>query len=77
MSMFQTNSDKLLQAVISDEQLVSFYGYNPNDYNTISDALDSDFPVVQAIAKIISKNEQQESDREIYNEVSNLLKTSI
>ena len=34
MSTYQTNGDKILQAVIADEQLVNFYGYNPDDYNS-------------------------------------------
>lgn len=77
MSTYQTNGDKILQAVIADEQLVNFYSYNPNDYNSISDALDSDVAVIQAIAQIINRNEQKATEREIYNEVSNFLKTNI
>ena len=77
MSAYQTNSDKILQAVIADEQLINCYGYNPDDYVTISDALVSDIAVIQAIAQIIEKNEQKESEREIYNEVSNFLKVNI
>ena len=73
MSTYQTNDDKILQAVIADEQLVNFYGYNPNDYNSISDALYSDVAVIQAIAQIINRNEQKATEREIYNEVSNFL----
>ena len=73
MSTYQTNDDKILQAVIADEQLVNFYGYNPNDYNSISDALDSDVALIQAIAQIINRNEQKATEREIYNEVSNFL----
>jgi hypothetical protein len=33
MSTYQTNGDKILQAVIADEQLIKSYGYNPDDYN--------------------------------------------
>lgn len=77
MSTYQTNDDKILQAVIADEQLIKFYGYNPDDYSSIADALDSDIPVIQAIAKIINRNEQKATEKEIYNEVSNFLKTNI
>lgn len=77
MSTYQTNSDKILQAVIADEQLVNFYGYNPNDYSSISDALDSDIAVIRAIAQIINRNEQKATEREIYNEVGNFLKSNI
>lgn len=77
MSTYQTNGDKILQAVITDEQLINFYGYNPDDYRSISDALDSDIAVIQAIAQIINRNEQKATEREIYNEVSNYLKSNI
>ena len=77
MSTNQSNGDKILQAVIADERLVNFYGYNPNDYNRVVDALDSDVVVIQAIAKIIFRHEQGASEREIYNEVSNFLNSKI
>ena len=77
MSTYKTNGYKILQAVIADEQLIHFYGYNPDDYSSISDALYSDIPVIQAIAQIISQNEQKATEREIYNEVSNFLKSNI
>lgn len=77
MATYQTNGDKILQAVIADEQFVNFYGYNPEDYNSISDALDSDIAVIQAIAQIINRNEQNATEKEIYNEVSNFLKSNI
>lgn len=77
MSTYQTNGDKILQAVIADEQLIKFYDYNPDDYNSISDALESDIAVIQAIAQIINRNEQKATEKEIYNEVSNYLKSNI
>lgn len=77
MSTYQTNGDKILQAVITDEQLIKFYDYNPGDYRSISDALDSDIAVIQAIAQIINRNEQKATEKEIYNEVSNFLKSNI
>lgn len=77
MSTHQTNGDKILQAVISDERLVRFYGYNPDDFGSMSDALDSDIAVVWAIAQIINRNEQGATNPEIYNEVSNFLKSKI
>lgn len=77
MSTYQTNGDKILQAVIADEQLINFYGYNPDDFRLISDALDSDIVVIQAIAQIINRNEQKATEKEIYNEVSNYLRANI
>ena len=77
MSTYQTNGDKILQAVIADEQLINFYGYNPDDFRSISDALDSDITVIQAIAQIINRNEQKATEKKIYNEVSNYLRANI
>ena len=77
MNEYETNGDKILQAVIADERLVNFYGYNPNDYNTVVDALDSDTAIIQAIAKIIFRNEQGATEKEIYNEVSNFLSSNV
>ncbi len=77
MGVYKTNSDKILQAVIADEQLVSVYGYNPNDYNSIADAINSDCVVLNAIARIIVGYEQKLTEKEIYNEVSNFLKSMI
>lgn len=77
MSTYKTNGDKILQAVIADEQLLNFYGYNPDKFRSISEALDSEIAVIQAIAQIINRNEQKATEREIYNEVSNFLKANI
>lgn len=77
MSTYLTNGDKILLAVITDEELVKYYGYNPSDYDSLSSALESDVSVIQAIAQIINRNEQNATEREIYNEVSNYLKANI
>lgn len=77
MSVYQTKDDRMLQAVISDERLVNYYGYNPNDFTSMSDALNSDVVIVQAIAKIIDKSGQGCSVTEIYNEVRDLLTAKI
>jgi len=71
------NSDRILQAVISDVRLAEKVGYDPKAYQTISDALVSEYPIVYAIAKIIEKVEQGSTDKEIYNEVCHYLETTI
>ena len=77
MSIYKTNSDKMLQAVISDERLAAFYDYNPNDYSSISDALAADNAVIKAMALIISKSEQGANEKEIFNEVNDTLKNGL
>lgn len=72
-----TNSDRMLQSVLSDYRLVEYGGYKPDDYLTIDDALLSDNYVVHAVAQIIDGKENNSSDRDIYNIVTNYLKSTI
>lgn len=72
-----TNSDRMLQTVLSDEKLIAYGEYNVVDYQTIDQALNADNPVVVAVAKIINGLRRNLSENEIYNEVSNYLKTNI
>ncbi|MBQ0129857.1 MAG: hypothetical protein KBT57_08485 [bacterium] len=74
---YYTNSDKILQAVLSDVRLSEVAEYNPDDFDTVASAKDSDNPIVHAVAIIVEKVEQDASDKEIYNEVSNYLKNNI
>lgn len=77
MAKYFTNGDKVLQAVLSDERLINQGDYNPADFDTIIEALDSDNAVVCAVAKIIDGKENNATDREIYNEVTNYLKSNL
>lgn len=75
-----TNEDKMLQLVLSDSKLVSFYEYNPEEFQTIKDALDADNPVVVVVAKIIigvAGNTDKNTQKEVYNEVFNYLNQNI
>lgn len=70
------NENKMLQLVLSDNNLSSFYEYNAEDFPTIEDALRADNPVVVAVAKIISGisgNSEKGDQKEVYNEVFNYL----
>lgn len=77
MAKYFTNGDKVLHAVLSDERLINQGNYNPADFGTITEALDSDNAVVCAVAKIIDGKENKANDREIYNEVTNHLKRNL
>ena len=71
-----SNEDKMLQLVLSDNNLSSFYEYNPDDFSTIESALRAENPIVVAIAKIISGvngNSEKSIQKEVYNEVFNYL----
>lgn len=75
-----TNKDKMLQLVLSDEKLVTIYEYNPSDFLYLEDALNSENPIVVAVAKIIesiSKNTDKGTFKETYNEIFNYLNKTI
>lgn len=72
-----TNSDKMLQIILSDSKLAEYGEYNPADYETIEDALISENTIVVAVAKMIQGFQRNYSEKEIYNEVSNYLKNNL
>lgn len=75
-----SNEDKMLQLVLADSNLSSFYEYSPEDFQSIKDALKSDIPVVVAIAKIIrgiNGNTDKGIQKEVYNEVFNYLNKNL
>lgn len=74
------NKEKMLQLVLSDEKLRSFYEYNVEEFTTIKIALDSENPIVVAVAKIIDgigRDSDKGSFKETYNEVINYLNKNI
>lgn len=74
------NKDKMMRLVLSDESLSSFYEFNPQEYATIEDALDSENPIVASVAKIIvgvDGNSDKGTFKETYNEVVNYLNQNI
>lgn len=75
-----SNEDKMLQLVLSDKNLSSFYDFNAADFPTVKDALKADNPVVVAVAKIISRisgNSEKSTQKEVYTEVFNYLNGNI
>ena len=75
--MALTNSDKMLQTVLSDEKLIEYGNYNPEDYYTVDEALCSDNPIVVAVAKLINGVQRSYTSKEIYDEVRNYLTTNL
>lgn len=72
-----TNSDKMLQIVLSDLKLAEYGEYSPIDYETLEDALESDNAIIVAVAKMIQGLQRNYTEKEIYNEVSNYLKNNL
>ncbi|KAA6344022.1 hypothetical protein EZS27_008321 [termite gut metagenome] len=74
------NEDKMLQLVLSDNNLSSLYKYSAEDYQSISDALQSDDTVVVAVAKIIrgvAENSDKGIQKSVYQEVFNYLNQNL
>lgn len=51
--------------------------YNPDDYDSLQNALDDENVVISTVAKIIYYQLRGHSEREIYNEVTNFLKNNV
>jgi hypothetical protein len=74
------NEDKMLQLVLSDNNLSSFYEYNAENFSTVEDALRSDNPVIVAVAKIIrgvAENSDKGIQKSVYQEVFNYLNQNL
>lgn len=67
-----TKKDEILRLVLSNVKLIDKFGYNPNDYRFLSDALYAEDPIVVAVATIIDGVGQDNND-EIYKKVFNYL----
>lgn len=74
------NQDKMFLSVIQDPTLVKLYEYDPNEYEDIQDGLNSNSPVIVAIAKIVSGlngSLDPTSFKNLYNEVFSYLNTNL
>ena len=69
--------DKMLQAVLMDEKLMSFGEYSPNECTSLAQALYSDNCIINAVARIIERGRSGRSETEIYREISEYLKSNI
>lgn len=71
--MARNNDNKMLQAVLLNEQLMKFGGYTPSDISTIEQALDSDNHVINAVAQIIKRTGEGASEKELWKEIDKYL----
>lgn len=77
MAKYLTNSDRVLQSVLQNEKLAEAYSFNPSDYETVDEALQSDNYLVCTIAKIIEGKNEDKTDKQLYNEINNYLNGKI
>lgn len=74
---YTSNNDKMLEAVLTDPDLMKFGDYNPAEFTSIYQAIDSDNVVVSAVAQIIKRSAEQATEKEIYKEVTEYLKRNV
>lgn len=72
-----SNNDKMLQAVLLNERLMTFGKYTPADIGSIYQALDSDNVVINTVAQIIKRTDEGATEKELWNEISKYLKDNI
>lgn len=72
-----SNNDKMLQAVLMNEQLMKVGNYTSNEISTIYVALDSDNPVINVVAQIIKRSGEGATERELWKEINDYLKRNI
>ena len=71
------NKDKMLQAVLYNERLMKFGGYTPSDVNTIYEALSSENCVINAVAQIIYRTEEGDSEGELWKSINKYLMDNV
>lgn len=71
------NTDKMLQAVLLNERLMKFGNYNVSDIPKIDQTLDSGNYVINVVAQIIKRTNEDASDKELWKEVNEYLKRNV
>lgn len=71
--MARINDNKMLQAVLLNENLMKLGNYTPKDISTIEQALVSDNYVINAVAQIIKGIGEGVSERELWKAINKYL----
>lgn len=72
---YKSNLDKMLEAVLLDEQLMKFGKYEAYEVGNIYQALESDNYVINVVAQIIKRcSEDDAKESEIWREINDYLK---
>lgn len=75
--MARNNDNKMLQAVLLDENLMKFGRYTAADISTIDQALDSDNYVINAVAQIIKRIGEGATEKELWKEINKYLMDNV
>ncbi len=74
---YTTNNDKMLEAVLTDSELMKYGKYTPSEITSVYQAVSSDNLVVSAVAQIIQRASEGATEKEIYKEVTEYLKKNV
>lgn len=72
-----TNKDKMLTAVLVNKDLMDFGKYHESDFTSFDQALLSDNLIVRTVARIIQGHSDANSEKSIYNEITDYLKKNV
>ena len=74
---YNENYNKILEAVLLDEELMKYAQYELSEISSLEYALGSDNAIVKAVATIVAGLSEDMSEKEIYNTVNDLLKKKL
>ena len=74
---YTTNNDKMLEAVLTNTDLMKYGNYGPDDITSVYQAIASDNTIVSAVAQIIKRTADEATEKEIYKEVTEYLKKNV
>lgn len=67
----------MLQAVLSNDELRKFGNYTLAEVSTLYKALDSDNYVINAVAQIIKRTDEEASKSGLWREINDYLKKNV
>ncbi len=74
---YQTNNDKMLEAVLSNPELMAFGKYSCAEIPPLLPALCSDNTVICTVAQIIKRASEGATEKEIYKEITDYLNKNV
>lgn len=74
---YQTNDDKMLEAVLSDTALMAFGKYSQAEIPPLHEAVYSDNTVISTVAQIIKQNAEHATENEIYKVITSYLNKNV
>ena len=74
---YASNNDKMLEAVLTDLDLMKFGKYATSEITSVYQAVSSDNPVVSTVDQKIQRSSEGATEKEIYKEVTEYLKKNV